>query len=237
MMADRSFNNGNLLKDMIMIWCALSLAVFTLRAKAIAATIAIVVMYITLFAVKRYAKIIGLLGGAAAAIMVGWNQFSFYFGAAAQARGDFIRAKLLRDSISLAKQFFPLGTGYGTFGSNVAAEYYSPLYIAMGYSRIAGGSKEDNSYLKDSFWPIIIAQFGWIGLLLFAYFLVGLVRKVFELYKINRYLFWAGISVIIYEVIASIAESAFFHPVAIPLFCVLGLIINCGEIENKTHQE
>lgn len=229
--ADLSFKKRISLKDMIVIWCALSLAVFTLRGKAIAATIAIVVMYVTLFVVKKHAKVIGTLGGAAAAIMVGWDQFSFYFGVAAQARDDFIRAKLLRDSISLAKQFFPLGTGYGTFGSNIAAEHYSPLYIAMGYSGLAGGSKEENYALSDSFWPIVIAQFGWIGLLLFAYFAIGLVRKVFELYKINRYLFWAGISVIIYEVIASTAESAFFHPVAIPLFCVLGLIINCGEIE------
>lgn len=231
LMADRSLKTENSLKDMIAIWGALLLAVLSLRGKAIAATIAIIVMYVTLFLVKKYAKVIGLLGGAAAALMVGWNQFIFYFGAAAQARDDFIRAKLLRDSVSLAMQFFPLGTGYGTFGSNIAAEHYSPLYIALGYSGLAGGSKEQNYALSDSFWPIIIAQFGWIGLLLFAYFVVGLVRKVFELYKINRYLFWAGISAIIYEMIASTAESSFFHPVSIPLFCILAIIINCGEME------
>lgn len=228
-MAGLSIENKK--NDKCVIWVALALAVLTLRGKAIAATIAIVVMYATLFVIKKHAKVIGTLGGVAAALMAGWDQFAFYFGAAAQARDDFIRAKLLRDAISLAKQFFPLGTGYGTFGSNIAAEHYSPLYIAMGYSGLAGGSREENFALSDSFWPIIIAQFGWMGLLLFAYFLVGLARKIFELYSINRYLFWAGISAIAYEIIASTAESAFFHPVAIPLFCVLGLIINSGEIE------
>jgi hypothetical protein len=103
----------------------------------------------------------------------------------------------------------------------------------MGYAGLSGGSKEENFALSDSFWPIIIAQFGWIGLLLFVYVLIGLLRKIFELYSVNRYLFWAGMSAIIYEFIASTAESAFFHPVAIPLFFVLGLIINCGEIEHE----
>lgn len=55
------------------------------------------------------------------------------------------------------------------------------------------------------------------------------MRKIFELHSINRYLF--GISAMIYEIIASTAELTFFHPVAIPLFCVLGLIINSGEKE------
>lgn len=232
-MAGLSIKNKK--NDKCVIWAALTLAILTLRGKAIAATIAIVVMYVTLFVIKKYAKVIGILGGVVAALMAGWDQFAFYFGAAAQARDDFIRAKLLRDSISLANQFFPIGTGYGSFGSNIAAEHYSPLYVAMGYSGLAGGSREENFALSDSFWPIIIAQFGWIGLLLFVYFLIGLVRKVFELYGINRYLFWAGISAIVYEIIASIAESAFFHPVAIPLFCVLGLIINSGEIEYEKH--
>ena len=227
-MAGLSIENKKI--DECVIWIALALAVLTLRGKAIAATIAIVVMYVTLFVIKKHAKVIGILGGAAAALMAGWDQFAFYFGAAAQARDDFIRAKLLRDSITLANDFFPLGTGYGTFGSNIAAEHYSPLYVAMGYSALPGASRENNSLLSDSFWPIIIAQFGWMGLLLFVCFLIGLIRKIFELYKINRYLFWAGISAIAYEIIASTAESAFFHPVAIPLFCVLGLIINSGEI-------
>ena len=232
-MADFSIESKK--TDKIIIGMALLLAVSTLRGKAVAAVVAIAVMYITLFVIKRHAKVIGTLGGMAAALIVGWDQLTFYFGAAAQVRDDFIRAKLLRDAISLAKKFFPIGTGYGTFGSNIAAEHYSPLYVAMGYSGLAGGSKEENFALSDSFWPIIIAQFGWVGLLLFAYFLIGLVRKVFELYSINRYLFWAGMSAVIYEIIASTAESAFFHPVAIPLVFVLGLIINSGEVEHENN--
>lgn len=232
LMANLALKPKKSAKIKVFVWISLLLAAFTLRGKAIAAVIAIVVIYISLFVFKRYAIYFGLLGGTLAAIVAGWSQFSFYFGAVAQRRDDFIRAKLLRDSITLANRFFPLGTGYGTFGSNIAAENYSPFYTALGYSGISGGSKEENFALSDSFWPIVIAQFGWIGLLLFIYCLVGIVRKVMELYKINRYLFWAGISIVIYEVIASTAESAFFHPVAIPLFCVLGIVINCGEIEN-----
>lgn len=235
MMASLSVRNKKV--DSFTIWIALILAVLTLRGKAIAVAIAIIVIYIALFIVKKNAKLFGTLGGAIAALMAGWDKLSFYFGAAARVRDDFIRAKLLRDSITLANDFFPLGTGYGTFGSNIAAEHYSPLYVAMGYSALPGATKENNIFLSDSFWPIIIAQFGWIGLFLFAHFLMGLIRKIFELYKINKYLFWAGISAIAYEIIASTAESAFFHPVAMPLAFVLALIINSGEVEYERNIE
>jgi hypothetical protein len=97
-MADLSIEDKK--GNKIIIGIALLLAASTLRGKAIASIIAIIALYLALFLIKKHAKVIGTLGGVAAALMAGRDQFIFYFGSVAQARDDFIRAKLLRDAMN-----------------------------------------------------------------------------------------------------------------------------------------
>lgn len=138
---------------------------------------------------------------------------------------NFIRERLLVDSIELANKNFPFGTGYGTFGSNIAFEKWSNLYNDLGYTQ--------NLYLSDSFWPIIIGQNGWIGLIIFLMILLMYLKELFKLQKTNNYLALAGFSLFVYELICSIAESAFFNPAICPIFLLLGIIVKLGGIEKN----
>ena len=47
------------------------------------------------------------------------------------------------DSIELAKNHFPFGTGFGTFASNVSATTYSKFYVELGYENIFGLSRKN----------------------------------------------------------------------------------------------
>lgn len=67
-----------------------------------------------------------------------------------------------------ANRFFPLGSGFATFGSDQAARIYSPLYYAYGFSNLFGMSVTDRSFLSDTFWPMAIGQFGWIGFIIYS---------------------------------------------------------------------
>ncbi len=67
-----------------------------------------------------------------------------------------------------ANRFFPFGSGFATFGSDQAARIYSPLYYEYGFSHLFGMSVEDRSFLSDTFWPMAIGQFGWIGFILYC---------------------------------------------------------------------
>lgn len=78
-----------------------------------------------------------------------------------------------------ANKYFPLGSGFATFGSDQAARLYSPLYYEYGFSGLFGMSTEDGSFLSDTFWAMAIGQFGWIG-----FFLYGLVYlRIFMSFK------------------------------------------------------
>lgn len=67
-----------------------------------------------------------------------------------------------------ANNYFPLGSGFATFGSDQAARMYSPLYFEYGFNNMFGMTVENSSFLSDTFWAMAIGQFGWIGFVLYV---------------------------------------------------------------------
>lgn len=112
----------------------------------------------------------------------------------------------------LACQHFPFGTGFATFGSDQAARSYSPLYFQFGFSRLFGLNPEDGSFLSDTFWPMALGQFGWIGFFLF----VSLFVRIFLSFVNSRgvkaeskaFLYSALLSYIIHAIGSAILSSS-----------------------------
>lgn len=92
------------------------------------------------------------------------------------------RSMLIRHGIETAIQYFPLGGGFATYGSEMAARYYSPLYYKYGFNKewslsyesLAGGY----STLKDVYLGMIIGQFGFIGLICYGLFMYKLFSYI-----------------------------------------------------------
>jgi hypothetical protein len=76
------------------------------------------------------------------------------------------RTVLYRTSVSLGSEEFPLGVGFGRFGTSTAFTNYSPVYTERGFTAIYGLAPGD-SYATDTFWPAILGETGWIGLICF----------------------------------------------------------------------
>ena len=142
---------------------------------------------------------------------------------------------LTRDSLLLANQHFPMGTGFGSYGSSMAAQFYSRLYINLGYYRYTaqGMSEENGDFLSDTFWPIVIAQTGWIGTVSFVMALLSMITYIIRSRRTDVYYFWVAISIIINDLIASFASSAFFSPSSMAPFLFLGLITSIHEFPKK----
>ena len=64
---------------------------------------------------------IGLLG-----VVAAWKDIYFYYIKGAQR--EYARALILMTSIAIANDYFPLGTGFGTFGSYYSKVNYSPVF-------------------------------------------------------------------------------------------------------------
>lgn len=193
--------------------------VMTLRGKAIGFFALYWFLYfmIVIFKNKHYLRLF-VIGGILCLFLV-QNQFEDYF---LEDRYS-PRSILLNDSIKLMTTHFPFGTGFGTFGSSIAADYYSPLYILLDYPSNWGMSQSYSAFLSDSFWPTIFAEFGIIGTVVFIvvifYFLQLSVRQI----KQNQLSGIAMLMTLIYCLITSLAESSFFNPATLLMFMLFAI--------------
>lgn len=185
---------------MAAIVCCLSL-----RVKGIVYAMIIILLLVSTHDVQRLSAYHVILA-ALTAVAVGWDSYSTYF----QTNG-FARTELVRVGIQLGNSLFPLGSGFATFGSFMSAtsRYYSVLYYQYGLSTIWGLGPHDSNFASDTFWPTVIGQFGWVGLMLYALGLISLIRYAYT--KAARYKF-PVICGFAYLLISSTSESAFFNP-------------------------
>lgn len=104
-------------------------------------------------------------------LFVTWSKFDAYYvsgmeeGAERMARPESYKVafgKIIWD-------YFPFGSGMGSFGSAAAADYYSPLYHKYKLDDIWGLTPEEPMFLADAFYPTL-AQLGVVGIFLFIAF-------------------------------------------------------------------
>ena len=131
------------------------------------------------------------------------------------------RSALTLTSIKIANDYFPFGSGFATFATYNSAVKYSPLYNMYNISNIKGITADNYNYITDTFWPAILGQFGYLGVLLLVLVIICIYRDINR--TKNKYLYLAKISVLVYLLILSTAEASFMSPVAPYFFILLAL--------------
>lgn len=202
--------------------CLLIFLCTSLRSKAFAIAMICVYIYWYIYIRNKKIKIRTIFKILPVVIIVGWNQIMFYF--FNEGNADYARYQLLTKSIQIACDHFPLGSGFASFGSYYSGVYYSILYKIYGISNVHGLRKGASWFISDSFWPMVLAQFGWFGLIAFGIALFMLCSEIQKLWKISEEYYISGLSILAYLLVSSTAESAFVHPLAIPLAVWLGLL-------------
>ena len=139
---------------------------------------------------------------------------------------------MLLTSITILKDYFPIGTGFATFASHSAAVNYSPVYTKYGFELIYElRNSVTGTFFDDQFWPIILGQTGAIGTVCYVYVLFTLFKKIQRLFNVNLDLYMSALFVFIYLFISSIAEPAFNNSVAIPLAMTLTMAMKMNFVD------
>jgi hypothetical protein len=194
----------------------------TFRTKAIGFIAVFLMLYFIIIKLNIKSKLFFFLVASGTGLYLGYNQIIVYF-----FTNELSPRKLMfLDSFKLANKYFPLGAGFGTFGSHISAVNYSPLYYMLGYGFLNGMSQGTAAYLNDGFWPIIIGQFGYIALAFFLIVIVSFFVIIFKVQKLNKCVFVALLSLMLYLMISSTAETAFFNPFATVYFILFGILIS-----------
>lgn len=125
----------------------------------------------------------------------------------------------------IACDYFPLGSGLGTFGSNLSFLAKSPLYSKYGLDHSqAMGDDVEGAFISDTFWPYVYGQFGFIGLIIFLLMLLTIFNSLNDRRDDCDY-FYPAVLLLLYLVIGSFAEATFTNQTGIFVAMFINLFL------------
>ena len=192
----------------------------TLRTRALAAVCLFCALYFLVIVQKKKFSLSSLLPMVPVILLIGWSKIEYFFISMADASA---RAQLLFKSFAVANDHFPFGAGLATYGSYLSAEHYSPLYYTYGLNNIFGLG-ENGAFICDSFWPMVLGQTGYFGLIFYFLALVALAKRIGVIKKDNLFLYVSALSAFLFLILESTSTTAFVHPISIPIAMWLGVV-------------
>ena len=217
--------NGAKRKNIILVLMALAVWVSTLRARAAAFVLVYLVIY-WLVIIRGQKLKLNIQNGIIVLMITAFicmDQIEYYFTSSTVAR-----AQLFRYGVTTMLRYFPLGSGFATFGTDAAYKYYSVLYQEYGFNSIWGLSQQYGFFSHDTYWPAIFAQFGLFGAICMAGTVFIMCKDILKKTKHNKFCFLAGMFTVFTQVLSSAATATFFHYVTAGLFFVVPLLFGTG---------
>ena len=132
------------------------------------------------------------------------------------------RMMFIINGIRTANTYFPLGSGFATYGTEMAARYYSKLYVSYGWSNL-WTLGVNGSFLNDTFFAGILGQFGWIGFVIYLWCLYMLYKSINTtvLTKEERVL---SLATVITLAVVMISSGSAKSIMGVFMFSILGMI-------------
>ena len=162
-----------------------------------------------------------------------WEKFNAYYieGFDSEVREYRIaRTESYLTSMQIIKDYFPLGSGLGTFSTNAAAVYYSPLYYKYNMSDIWGLSPDNPMFMADTFYPVL-AEYGIVGVFLFLWFWK---RRLWVIQKLPLKYYKVGVMAFMALVLESVADTSYLSGKGMGYFMLLGIVMSVGtQIEDE----
>lgn len=170
-------------------------------------------------------------------IFITWSKFDVYYvsgfseGAERLARPETYRIAFTE----IIWEYFPFGSGMGSWGCAAAADYYSPLLYKYDMDLVWGCGPEFTGFIADAFYPTL-AQLGVVGIFFFCVFWK---RRLQDFNAINdiRYYRVAWITFFCLA-IEQTADTSFLSGKGMGYCMLIALCLNANRnMENQKQQE
>lgn len=161
---------------------------------------------------------------AAVVIFFTWTKFDIYYVSGMADEERMARPQTFKTGVTIMKDYFPFGSGLGTFGCAAAAKEYSPLYYKYDLDTIWGLSPENPMFLADTFYPIVYSQFGLFGAVLFLLFWRRRVVEAGRIADMNYYRM--ALMCILALALENTADSSYLSGRGMGYFMILAVCLN-----------
>ena len=187
-----------------------------------------------LFFLKKKINIESLKGSWRLILLAGvivfftWERFDAYY-VRGWENNELARPMTYKTSLKILRDYFPLGSGMGTFATNAAWKYYSPLYPKYGLDKVWGLDR-GGGFICDAFYPSL-AEFGVVGVFLFAVFWR---RRLKQINIINNGRFYrVALMSTACLALESMADSSYLSGKGMGYFMLLGLCLASLKYQEK----
>jgi hypothetical protein len=134
------------------------------------------------------------------------------------------RLVLIVVGFQIVKDFFPFGSGFGTFASFLSGRYYSGIYSMYGVSDVSGMRADQYNYISDTYWPWVIGQFGFLATIAYIRLFYSLIKNQMSKIK-NKDKLMAFIIIWAYALLASMMEAFFTNATGVAMAILLMVYI------------
>ena len=217
------YKNGKLRNNTLLFLIMSSIPwVLTLRARAFGFALLYIVLFIYIVYFRksnteyrfRWYYVLIVIGSL---LVLSWDSIEKYF----ISNDRISRYQLFRKSFEIARDYFPLGSGFGTFGTQASRDYYSSIYNRYGLSTIYGLNPEHPAFVTDQYWFGIIGQFGVIGLIIMLCIIYKIYKNIWNDAKFEKNMQLAAITLFFTSVFASLTAASFIHTTIVPSIMLL----------------
>jgi len=162
-------------------------------------------------------------------IAVVWQRFDWYY-YSGWTNGELARPMTYKTALQILWDYFPLGSGMGTFASWGAAEYYSPLYYTYHLNNIWGLQPNFNVFIADAFYPTL-SQYGIVGVILFFIFWKRRLKAFNEIEDMKYY----RVALITFFCLAieQTADTSWLSGKGMGYCMLIGLCLNANVNDNE----
>ncbi len=179
LLLDAALHEGRSNKSFLLMAIAVLIMVIKSRSLILAATA--LVLFESFVLEKKQDMRFRMLGIAIIGGFIGYPQYQNYFVNGVTAnRGTAPRQLFWQGGLRLFQEYFPYGTGFGTFGSSTAATNYSQLYYILEFNTVAGMQPTNTKYLNDTFWPMIFTQLGLFGMIPYILLMIIIFYDIYR---------------------------------------------------------
>lgn len=155
-----------------------------------------------------------------------WSKFDVYY-VAGWNDENLARPMTYKTSLKLLGDYFPFGPGMGSFATNAAWKYYSPIYPMYHLENVWGLNTGGGFFICDAFYPSL-AEFGIVGVILFCIFWKRRLKEIVRIPDMRCY----RVAMIAFFCLAieSTADSSYLSGKGMGYFMLIALCLNYKKI-------
>jgi len=202
------------------------------KEKSYGAILVFILFYYMIVHRKVQTKIRYILYMAVPVVLLAWDKIYYYY---VQGHGKYAKSIMTSTAFKVAKDYFPIGTGFGTFGSTYAKQHYSPVYYLYGIADNPELGVESKQYLTDLFWPILFGETGVMGTILYCGLILLLFVQIQRVYFYSKKKYFLLIYMFIFMMMTTFSEAGFMQPMVMVFAFIMGTVLE--EYEEKRNQK